>query len=741
MDDFADDNEMSTDNSANTPASEGAGESKLPERDLKRVSEIISLIKDDKRHFEKAFKRMHRDMHVAMWGADKDWNEENYRANISGRHVKMKTAALYAKNPKIVARRKPTLDFAIWDENPQTAQIAMQQLAMAAQVQAQAEAAGPQVDPMTGNIMPPAAPQIPGVAEAQALLADIQQGIQRRQMMTRFSKTLEVLFDYHLKEQIPLSFKKGMKQVVRRACTTGVGYVELGYQREMGPRPGMQEKLADARTRLDHLRNLAEQAAEGEITEYDSEMAELEQSLAALQNEPEIVLREGLIIDYPSSTKVIPDKATKILDGFVGARRLTIEYMYTVDEVREIFGVDLANNYTSYDMAKGSKRAFVANDVMDDDYQWEAPSDKKKNGYICVWKHYDKATGLVYFVADGYEGYLRDPAPPDVFVERFWPVYALTFNAVESEEELFPPSDVALISSMQKEYNRARQGLREHRHAARPRWVYPNGAFGDEEDPMRLKDMKPFEAVGLNLDPAAKVSDIFQAFPVPGVDPNLYETGQLFTDIQLVGGAQEAQYGATANTTATEAALAANATSATDSSSVDDLDAFLTEIARDAGQILMREMPEERVMEIVGPGAVWPQMTLDQIAKEVALEVEAGSTGKPNQATEIRNWQQMLPFLIQMPGINPMWLAKETVRRLDDKLDLTEAVIEGIPSIVAQNQQSQPAVGPEDPNQQGGEGANNAEKPQEQAGSDPAMGSNRPTGVVQYRSDGTRVAA
>lgn len=737
MYEVTDDMSMSNDEPATNK--EGTGETGLPERDKKRVSEIISCIKADKRHHEKAFKRMARDMHVAMWGADKDWSENNYKANISGRHVKMKTAALYAKNPKIVARRKQALDFALWDENPATAQLAVQQVALAQQMQQQAEMMPPEIDPITGMAAPP--PMPPGYAEAQALLADIQEGMQRRQMMMRFGKTLEILFDYYLKEQIPVAFKKGMKQVVRRACTTGVGYVEIGYQREMGPRPGMTEKLADARTRLDHLRNLAEQAAEGEITDTDAEMAELEQSIAALQNEPEIVLREGLIIDYPSSTKVIPDKATKNLDGFVGAGHLTLEYTYTVDEVREIFGKDLSDKYTSYALARGTKRAFEADNILDDDYEWGRPNEKKKDGYVCVWKFYDKATGLVYFVADGYEGYLREPAPPDVFVERFWPVYALTFNAVESEEELFPPSDVALIHPMQQEYNRARQGLREHRHAARPRWVYPKGAFGDEEDPMMLKDMKPFEALGLNIDPAAKVQDIFQAFPVPGVDPNLYETGQLFTDIQLVGGAQEAQYGATSNATATEAALASNSTSATDSSSVDDLDAFLSEIARDAGQILMREMPEEKVIEIVGPGAVWPQMTLDQIAKEVSLEVEAGSTGKPNQAVEVRNWQQMLPFLLQMPGINPLWLARETVRRLDDKLDLTEAIVEGIPSIIAQNQQAQPAVGPNDPNQQGGEGANNAEKPQEQAGSDPAMGSNRAVGAPQQQADGAVVAA
>jgi hypothetical protein len=77
-------------------------------------------------------------------------------------------------------------------------------------------------------------------------------------------------------------------------------------------------------------------------------------------------------------------------------------------------------------------------------------------------------------VADGHKEFLR-PAAPDVFVEKFWPVFALTFNAVESEDQLFPKSDVELLADQQMEHNRSRQGMREHRQAARPRWATSKG--------------------------------------------------------------------------------------------------------------------------------------------------------------------------------------------------------------------------------------------------------------------------
>lgn len=706
------------------------GEGRQSDRAL--VAEIQRTIREDKHHHAKSFKRMRRDMQVAMWGAEKDWPEDNYRANIAGRHVKQKTAALYAKNPRATATRKEKLDFAVWDENPASLQLAMQTIQMAQQAMAAAAAQPPQVDPATGMAVQ-AQPQLPaGFEQAQQLVADFQQGMARRELYKKIGKTLEVVFAYFLGEQKPLDFKRGMKQVVRRAITCGVGYVELDFQREYGPRPGLDDQLADARARLDHLQGLTERVQEGEIEPDDAEMAELEHSVNALMNEPEIVLREGLVVDFPLATKVIPDRFCKSLDGFIGARHLTIEYTYTVQEVQEKFGIDLEGAYTAYSPNPGSTREIGANDVWDDDYEWSAP-DRKKEGLVCVWKHYDKPSGLVYWLADGHPNFLLEPAAPSVYVEDFWPIYALTFNAVESEEELFPPSDVSLMLDMQREHNRSRQGMREHRQAARPKWVSPIGAFGSEEDPHVLRDLKPFEMALLHIDPQTNIQNVLQPVPVPGVDPNLYETGQFFSDTQVVVGSQEATLGGVAKATATESAIAANAMTSSDGSSIDDLDSFLTVIARASSQILLRDMSEEKVMEIAGPGAVWPEATIQEIADEIYLEVEAGSTGKPNQAVEIQNWQQLLPLLLQMPGVNPIWLTRETLRRLDDKMDLTDAIAAEMPSIVSQNQQAgrpetqTAAAGTEDaPAAQGAEGANNAPQPERgPGGSDPAFGSNQ----------------
>lgn len=689
---------------------DAAGDGGMTPQQQELHRRILRKIRDDKLACEKPFKRMRRDMRIAMHGHDKDWTDDQYKANITGRHVKTKTAALYAKNPKAVAKRAEKMDFAVWDENQESLKLAFQtiQAAQAAAQAAQLAAQARQMtaaDPMLGhNGGPPMEPELPpGFEQAQAVIQDFQTGMAARLESQRIAKTLEVLFARALSEQQPLDFKRSMKQCVRRACTTGVGYVKLAYQRTMGPAPGVEYRLTDSRQRLARLQELQEQAGDGEWHD-DGEAAELEAIIQSLQAEPEIVVSEGLVFDWPQSTKVIPDKLTRSLVGFVGARHLTVEYLYTPDEVKELFGVDLKKGFKGYN---ASGRLEAAED-QGDLFGGGAGNDRPGTGLACVWEHFDKASGLVYYLCDGHDGFLREPGPPDVYVDPFFPVYALTFNEVESEDDLFPPSDVTLLLDIQKEYNRSRDGKREHRQAARPRYVFPKGAI-EEEDLAYLSGAAAFTATAIKMPPDRKLSEFLQVVPVPGVDPNLYDVNEIVGDMSLVVGSQAALLGGSSKATATGDSIAAGASATADGSAVDDLDGFLTAVTRGGGQILMREMSQETVQRIVGPGALWPEQTLQEIADELFLEIEAGSTGKPNQAVEIANLEKLLPLLIQIPGINQQWLAKLAIRRLDDKIDLTDAFIDDLPSIVAQNRnaQAQPGDPAAQPEAQGHNGAAN----------------------------------
>ena len=709
-------------------AAEGAEQ---PPAEKELVKAILAEIRKDKTHHDKAFKRMERSQFMAFNGHDKDWSDKSYKANIVGQHVKTKTAATYAKNPKIVAAYPERMDFALWDENPQTLQLAMQLVQQGAMAGAVAAAQPPQSDPITGTPIP-AAPQLPpGYEDAMALVEDFRQGMQRRMMFKKLGKTLEIVFSNAMRQQLPVDFKSGMKTTVRRACTSAVGYVELGFQHEYGISPDVASKLDDFRSRLEHIKRLSEDLADGTVDDTQAEYAELTAAIAAIEAQPQVILRSGLTFDFIESMKVIPSRYCKKLTGFEGGPALNIEYSYTKKQVREIFQHDLGDQYTPYTME--GKRGDGQNGVdYGEDGQGEFTFGKNnsEDDLVRVWKRYDKLAGVVYYVCDGHPQFLQPPAAPIVTVPRFWPVYALTFNEVEHEGELFPKSDVELLADQQNEVNRSRQGKREHRDAARPRWIYPQGTIDEKRDIPELMKLGAFEAMALNIAGETDIKKILQPFPVPGVDPNLYDTNEVLQDASMVAGAQPAQLGGLSKSTATEAAIADASSSSVDGSSIDDLDAFLTMIARDAGQVLLTSMSKDDVVRIAGPGAVWVEdvgLSPEDIFEEVYLQIEAGSTGKPNQAVEIRNMKEIGPLLLQVPGIQPLFLAKEFLRRWDDRLDLTEAFANDLPAIVAQNRNAQP-MGAEpgnDPNQQGGQGVDKTSKPSEAAGSGPAMGGNQ----------------
>ena len=133
-------------------------------------------------------------------------------------------------------------------------------------------------------------------------------------------------------------------------------------------------------------------------------------------------------------------------------------------------------------------------------------------------------------------------------------------------------------------------------------------------------------------------------------------------------------------------------------SNIDDIDDLLTAMARAGSQILLQECSVDTVKRIVGEGAVWPDMSRQQIADELWLQIEAGSTGRPNQAQEIANAERIFPILMAVPDIKPEFLAKELIKRLDDKLDITQAFQSMLPSIIAMNgMASRLGAGPEGP--------------------------------------------
>lgn len=670
----------------------------------KTVSSWSKKILAAKKFFETDFKRMREDMKVTKQGGSDEWVKAgNYTVPIINRYINQSVSGLYAKNPTAIAEKRKSLDYKLWDGKPDSAMAALQGL-------------------MAGDMS-----QMP-------LVMDIEQGREKYEMIMKVAQSLEILMDYYANEQKP-RLKPMMKAMVRRAKTCSVGYLMLGFQREYGELlPDETAQLEDARNKLAEAERRMDDLMDDEMDGCEQEMFELKTLMADLQNKENTILREGPKFMFPRATEIIVDPRCTQLMGFIGAGWIVREFHKTPEEIQKIYKVDLKKSYTPYtENGKGEMAEYHRNADSDD-----GKYAKGKAGMVCVWEAYNKDLEQTFTICDGYPGYLVAPKEPDYWMEGFWPVFAITFNDVEQEDGLYPLSDPHQLKHVQAEYNRSREYRRLHREANKPKYAAVKGRL-TEADKAKLSDAPPHAVIEFeSMGQGEKIGDLVQRFESVPIDPALYETNAEMEDILRTVGAQEADIGGMSGGTATESSIAAGASATSQQSNVDDLDEFLTDVFSALGQLLIMELSQETVTEIVGVGAMWPQMDREAVMKQLNLKVRAGSSGRPNKAANLANMERGMPYLLQLPGVNPYPLAHRYADLLE--IDLDDIVREGLPSIQAINAQvgramqggapgaagaggpANGAGGPNDPAAQGNQGATNQPSTQpQQPGPQPAF--------------------
>lgn len=639
--------------------------------DIRRlVGEWMGKIKAAEKHHTKSFEAMRRSMSWATHGCDKSWKASGaYVANITNRYVNRKVAELYAKNPTVVIKREEQIDGDLWDGTAQGLNDAIGALQMG--------------DP----ILAPAAMQI--LAEAQQVMA-------MRAATDKFAKTLRLV----IQRSWGRAFKSALKQAVRRAIICKVGWIWFDVFTETGMDPVIEAQISDTRTRLAALEKLQDDAARAaQDDELAPKVTQLRLALDDMMQAGNIVLQEGIIYDWPRSDQVLVDPGCTQLRGFLGARWIARVWDLTPEKIEAIYQVKL---YATAPTAHGEEQKQAAN----------AAGCKTMR----VYRVYDRDLQQTFDVCDGFEGFLREPAPPPVYRKGFWPCIPVMFNESELPEgEIYPPSHVELLMQPQDELNRARQGVRLHRQANRPIYVAPKTAF-DKEDLTTFMSVPTHGIAFLKgLQQGTKILDLLQPVPKMPMEPELYGIDGIMYDFQLIGGFQEANLGPAVGTTATESTIAEQSRSTETGEDVDSLDDTLSELASEVGLMAVSALELKTVQAIAGEFAVWPEMSREELAEGLNIGIRAGSSGRPNKAMELANIERVAPLLQVIPGINPAWLAQRVLERLEDDLDLQEALSPSLPSITALNalagRPAAPPGGAGAADGGGGEGNPGAEQP------------------------------
>lgn len=614
---------------------------------LSAVKSWQAKVKRARLHWKDDFDRMQANMKFAsglQWTGQSSLDDERYVCNITLKEINQKVATLYARDPEVEAMRRKRLDFVLWDGKMESVTDALQRALMGR------EAGFPDM-------------------EAEAVLQDFQHGRAFQQMIEKVGRTLEIIYQHQVDASHP-EFKEQMKQLVRRVITCGVGYVRPHFVRQGETPLSTVESPASLVDRAKEASRLLNDIMEKGTEDADERVETLKSlvlSMEVTSQQGEIELEERLEFDFPPATSIIPDEGCRSLKDFINARFVVQEYIMSVDEVNAMFGTEIKMSSKIVEYDKVNQPTEVPN---------TGEQEGKTPPRVAVWEVMDRPTCTHFFIADGHCNYLRPPEPFEQEISGFWPLFALTFNDVEAEPgaqtSIFPPSDVDLVKHPQKEWNRTRDALRHQRNANAPKYIYHKGKV-DEKDVRAIADAEPNAAVGLESLPAdAKLQDAIAVFQVARIDPAVYDTTPLEQDIMLGGGSQQANLGpAQPNVTATVGTIAEQSRLTVSASNIDDLDGLLSRLASACKDILMSPngMSVQTVQRIAGPGAVWPMDNRSEFLNQILLVVKAASSGRPNKAIGIANYEKIAPFLLQA-GANPLAIIEEGIKRLDDQLEI-----------------------------------------------------------------------
>lgn len=528
-----------------------------------------------------------------------------------------------------------------------------------------------------------------------------------------FCATLETVLNQQLSEA---KLKVRAKSSVRAAMTVSMGIVKVMYQRDYETDPVIKSRIEDAQDNIATIERLmaATEDEQGRI-DMESQKAELEQAMASLNEQLEVVAAEGLVIDRVLTEHLLIDPTiTEFLDypqaawmaQIIPMRRCDAEARYKVS-LEHAVSYKPGSSVSMHEARSGRLASAESSDGADDDAQ------------IAVIEIWDKTTHRVYTMADGCDYWLREPYSPTKLGQRWYPFFALPFQIVDGQ--FVGPSLVDLTEKLQDEHNAARNKFNAHRDLCKPGWI----AGGDvsQKSIKRYQDSEIGEITLIDTE-GKPLQQFIQPRQHPPIDPSVYDTSAVRYDWEQVTGMQDAARSGIINPkTATEANIMQNALTGRVGEFVDQMEDWLGEIAQYSAEMLLAEMTAPQVERIVGPDVKemvdllgdgnevevvtekkydWPELSRDEIFDMVAVSIRPGTAGAPDKQQERESWGELLPVVqqlvqsiieMQLNGADPtpfVNLLRETLRRFDDGLNVEEF----LPA-----QQPMPGAAPIDPAQ------------------------------------------
>lgn len=656
---------------------------------------------------------------------------------IAQSYVDVLQSFLYAKNPDL-----DVTPSGLTDPPPQKAieQMVRDELAqMGQQAQAQVSSALPpqatggqptppgMVKALLSKLMPGQGPQ-PGEAPPQpgqpppnpqqdqkAQDAQVKEKVaqmmapyqKKREDAKQLAETLEiVVHDAWDKAKL----KAAAKLATASALTVGIGWMKCSWLEREGKDPVVEGQIRDAREQLSQIAATKADIDSGIDPDVEQKKAQLQQQIEGLQQKVDILVARGLVIDFvPAEDMQVSTDVRQIaqyndaswiaMRAFKSFGQIKADYKALKDEdIRKITKYWPVKPKDTRDADSGRAASSVRSEEADsytkassfngtsspgNDLDLQSMPAGEIPAFGCIWEVWDRRSGVVLTLIEGFDYYALPAEPPQVSSLRGHPFFAVLMGTIDGKRH--PRSYIERSAPLLDEYNRVRTAYAKHRARCIPKTAFDKSQYSPDEI-AALEKGTIGEMVGLkSLMPGQPIAQALHVIQYPQIDAALYDTAVIRAELEIVWGIQEALSSSIRTAkTATEAQIQQQGTNSRVGYQKDGIDGALTELSNYCSEIMLQTLSEEDVREIAGPWALWPQgMTLDDLHALVSIDIVAGSTGKPDTASQQQVWTQLLPMLktsIEEIGKLRMStndeiadclesLVEETIRRTGDRID------------------------------------------------------------------------
>jgi|SRR5882724_1114039 len=661
------------------------------------------------RQFDRTARQQYaRDRRYAAGESDPNWASD---ANLIGSFIDILVSFLYAQNPDVGVRPAKQVEETPEDSAPPAAPPP----GLGAQLAPPGPVPGG--PPPVGTLPPPeGAAGLPGAPAGSGLPSPMPavgaQASKPDSTRTKLSATLALVISQLWKDG---TLKKSGKKMVRSSLSVGPGWFKGTMLTQKIPAPQLEQELSTQQDQLAAIQAAKAKLAEGESQDPDADELAIQERITGLNARLAKKKRYGMMIDSVRAEDIQVSLDVADLADYKDARWMSNDIYVEKSTLRTRFPrftEDDVKAAASYFQRTAPVHTEVMDTVIGDNAaevgqfskteQNTGGGTEKQTEFAKIIEIWDRDAQLIRTLVDGVKMWAVEPYPPPQATKRFYSFFYLAFYPVDGKRH--PQSLSWRLRKLQDEYSSCRSNERVCRERSLPGIIFNSGAL-DHDEAKKISEGVIGEYLGIKTAADEPLQNVFIAKPISTFNPQLYNTEPILRDMQVVSGVQEALQQADSGSdrkTAAEVHTEQAGFQSRTSADRDTLEDVLDDLAEYTAECAIQECPLSWVQRVAGKNAFWlgpdditgtPGMDVEDLLTMVEVEIDAGTTGKPNAGADKAAWAQILPLLekslIQIralqtadPGLAAalIQVLRETLKRLDDRLDIDEFIPQGTPT-------------------------------------------------------------